>query len=167
MIISEQGKKRILRNKEKLEEKLKVKIHIQPSEIHLQGEELDVYIAEKVLEAIERNFPINVALLLLEENYLMEDINIKGGRKKDIEPIKARIIGQDGSTLRVLTELSDCYIQLYDNIVTIIGPSEKIKDAINAIKSLINGAKQANVYAYLEKARNRDIPSDLGLKFKR
>lgn len=164
MIISQEARPKILRIRKKLEEKLKVKILIHPVDIEFEGDQLDIYIAQKVIEAIERNFPINVAFLLIEENYIMEDINIKELSKKDIEVIRGRIIGQDGSTLRVLSELSECYIQLNDNFVSIIGPSEKLKDALNAIKSLIQGSKQANIYAYLEKAKRRDLPSDLGLK---
>ncbi len=42
--------------------------------------------------------------------------------------------------------------------------AERIKDAEHAVKSLISGAKQSKVYSYLEKARKRFHPEDLGLR---
>ena len=159
--------KKILRNKKLLESRLKVRIEIKGLSINLDGEEIDIYVAEKVLEAIERNFPVNTALLLIDENYVLEDIPIKDvTKKKNLEQIRARIIGTKGKTLKTISELSECYITLHENTVSIIGPAEKIKDAINAIESLIRGSKQSNVYKYLEKQRAKFLPEDLGLRKK-
>jgi len=156
--------RKISQNKGKLEKKLKVKIQIKGQNISLSGNEFDTYIAEKVFGAVERTFPIPTALLLTNEDYMLEDIPIKDITKKDVTTVKARIIGTKGKTLRTMQELSECNIVLHNNTVSILGPAEKIKDAENAVKSLIRGSKQSNVYKYLERQKKKLEIEDLGLK---
>jgi KH domain-containing protein len=163
-IFSSETIRKISKNKKLLEKKLKVKIEINDSEVNLKGKEIDVYVGEKVLEAIARNFSINTALLLLSEDYVLEDIPIRTvTKKKNLENIKARIIGTKGKTLKVLSELSNCNITLHNNTVSIIGRGEDVKEATVAIKRLILGSKQSNVYSYLERNRSRE-EENLGLK---
>ena len=160
--------KKILRSKKKIEDKAKVKINIKNSEVSLEGNEVNIYATEKVLEAMEKNFPVELALLLLEPEYILESLSIKDiTRKKTFERIRSRVIGQYGRTLQLLSELSDCHITLTNNIINIIGTSEKIKEATNAVKSLVQGSKQANVYSYLEKSRTKIKPEGLGLKYQK
>jgi len=156
--------KKILRNRKKLETKLKVKIQAKESRIELEGDELNTYIAEKVFDALDSNFSLNIALLLAEEEYLLEDIPIKRLTNKNLKTVRARIIGTKGKTLKLLSELSDCYLTLHDNTISIIGSAEKIKETENALKSLILGSKQSNVFKYLEKHRKKPIINDLGIK---
>ena len=102
---------------------------------------------------------------MTSEDYMLESISIKSiSKRKNISQIKARIIGTKGKTLKLLSELSECHIALHNNIVSIIGTFEKIKIAESAIKNLIKGSKQANVYFYLEKHKKNIIPEDLGIK---
>lgn len=160
--------KKIEVNKPFLEKKLKVKIEIFGRKIEIKGEEYNRYVAEKVIEAIDKNFSIGTALLLQNEEYVFEEINIKDyTRKKNISTVIARILGKKGRTIQLVGELSECELTLTDHSVNIIGPAEKIKDSQNAIISLIGGAKTSKVYAYLEKARKRKFEKDLGLKIKK
>lgn len=164
-IFSKETIKKILKNKKKLESKLKVKIEVKGSEILLSGKELDIYIGEKVLEAIDKDFAINTALLLIDGDYILEEINIKDvTKKRNLSPIKARIIGTKGKTLKIISEISGCHLCLHNNTISILGPAEKIKEAETAIKSLIRGSKQSNIYSYLERQRKKPSEEDLGLK---
>jgi len=159
--------KKILKDKKKIESKLNIRIKIDGSNIEISGDELGIYIAEKVIEALEKNFPVHIALLLSEENYMLENLQIKNiTNRKNLVTIRARIIGKEGKTIKLMSELSACYITLNDNVVSIIGSVEKIKEAENAIKGLILGSKQDNVYKYLEKSRKKFYDEDLGLKGK-
>lgn len=165
MLFQKQTIYKIARNKKKLENKLKVKINIIHHNIEIKGDEPNIYIGEKVLEAIDKNFSVNIALLLLKEEYVLEDIPIKNiTKRKDLSRIKARIIGTKGETLKILSELSDCHITLHNNTVSIIGQVEKIKEATRAIENLIRGSKQTNVYKYLERREQEEGMEDLGLK---
>jgi len=155
---------RIIKNRERLERELKVKIMNKDGEITIDGSPEDEYFTEKVITALDFGFPFSVALLIKTEDFMFETLNIKDyTRKKDLERVRARIIGTKGKTLRTLNELTKCYFELKDNRVGIIGEPEYIKNAQEGMISLIRGAKWANVYAFLEKHQVKPI-IDLGLK---
>lgn len=155
---------RILKNKKTLEKELNVKITNAGKEVSISGDSIDEYIAEKALDAINLGFPLSVALTIKDEDFTFEVINIKDyTKRKDMGAIKARIIGKDGKTLRTLNNLTDCNFEILNHEIGIIGDAENIEAARQAVISLIQGAKQANVYAYLEKHHPLPI-LDLGLK---
>ena len=155
---------RIVKNKGRLERVLKVKINNTGKEFSISGEAEDEYFAEKVLEALDLGFPFSTALLIREEENILERINIKDYTKRnDLASIRARIIGTRGKTLKALTELTKCHYEIKNNFVGIIGYPEYIKNAQDSVIRLIQGAKQANVYAFLEKHQIQ-APVDLGLK---
>ena len=155
---------RITKNRKKLEERLKVKIDNSGKEITITGNPEDEYIAVKVIEALDFGFPFSIALLIKEDDLLFEALNIKDHtRRKDLEVVRARIIGKKGKTLRTLTELTKCHFELKGNQLGILGDPEHIRYAQESAISLIRCAKQANVYAFLEKHQVKPV-FDLGLK---
>ena len=154
-IILSSCKSKIRKNKKMLEEKLNIKIDIKKDRIELSGGELDEFVAEKVFEALELGFSINSALLLVDEEYMFETINIKDLSRKNPQVIRGRIIGTHGKTIDNLEELSDCKIVLKNNTAGIIGRAEDIERAMQALTSLIKGSKQSNVYHYLERLRKK------------
>jgi RNA-binding protein PNO1 len=155
---------RITKNQDRLEKILKVKITNRGKEVFIEGLPENEYDAEKVIQALNFGFPFATALLIKEEEFLFEILNIKEHTKrKDLQAIRARIIGANGKTLKTLTELTKCNFEIKDNGVGIIGDVEDIENAQQAIISLIKGSKTANVYAYLEKHHPQPI-LDLGLK---
>ena len=163
MITSENIEK-IIKSKKKLERMLNVKITIEDGEISAEGNPENEYIADKVIEAINFGFRPSVALLIKRDDFLFEILNIKEfTRRKDFETIRARIIGKGGKTLRTLNNLTECFFEMRGNEVGIIGSPENIKNAQTSVISIIQGAKQANVYSYLEKHQIKPI-LDLGLK---
>jgi KH domain-containing protein len=150
--------------KNKLEKKLKVKLKIKGNKIEIFGETQDIYIAGRVLNALDRNFQPKIALLLIRDDYHLEDIPIKNcTNRKDLTPVKSRIIGKNAKTIKTLNRISRCHITLHNNTVSILGPAEDMKDTITAIKNLIQGSKHGNVYSYLERVNTKD-KQDLGLK---
>ncbi len=155
---------RILKSKKKLETDLNVSITNRGKEVSIKGDPQDEYIAEKVIDAINFGFPFQDALSIKKEELMFERINIKDHTKrKDLERIRARIIGKGGKTLKTLCTLTRCFFEIKDNEVGIIGPPEYIKNAQEAIISIIKGSKQTNVYSFLEKRQVKPI-IDLGLK---
>lgn len=162
-IFSEQFK-RIIRNKKKLEENLEIKITNRGKEISIEGSPEEEYYAEKVINALGFGFSFSTAILIKKGDFIFEILNIKDyTKRKDLERIRARIIGKGGKTLKVLHNLTECHFELNKNNVGIIGISEYIQNAEEAVISIIKGSKQTNVYHFLE--RNREKPVvDLGLK---
>ena len=166
ILVSEDSSK-VAKNKKRLERLLNVKIIIKGEEISVEGIAENEYIAEKVISAINFGFPVSVALLIKEEDFLFEILDIKKyTHRKDFKTIRARIIGKGGKTLKTLNNLTECFFELKDNDVGIIGSPELIKNAQDAIIFLIQGSKQANVYSYLEKHHVKPV-LDLGLKEKK
>jgi len=155
---------RILKAKKKLEKDLEIKIRNRGKEVFIEGDPESEYTSEKVIDAINFGFPFSAAIQIKEENFLFERINIKDHTKrKDLIVIRARIIGKGGKTLKTLSHLTECFFELKDNEVGIIGSAENIKNAEVALISIIKGAKQANVYSFLEKRKIKP-EYDLGLK---
>ena len=155
---------RILKNRKHLEEKLNVKITNKAREVFIEGEPEDEYIAEKVVEALNYGFEFKEAMLIKEEDFILEIIPIKQfTRRSDLTRIRARIIGKQGTTKKALTQLTKCFFQVKENEVAILGDPEYIYNAQEAIKSLIKGSKHSNVYKHLEKHQIKPVV-DLGLK---
>lgn len=144
----------VILNQKRLEKELKVEITNKGKLVFINGDGEKEYITLKVLEAINLDFSPERALLLKDEKIILQTIHIKDvTKRKDLQVIKSRIIGTRGKTLKNLCHLTDCLISLKDNKIGIIGEAECIKDAIQAITSLIKGSKQANVYARLEREK--------------
>lgn len=144
--------KELIKEKERLQDILKVSIAIRGKKIIIDGEPLDEFQAQTVIEAIGMGFSTKAALVLMEDEMLFEKISIKDyTRKKDLEPVRARLIGTHGKTKKTIEEISGCKIEIQGNNVGIIGPAETIQYAITGIANVVKGTKQGNVYHYLEK----------------
>lgn len=155
---------RVTKNRKKLEELLKVKITNRGKEVFIDGKSENEYLAEKVIDALNFGFPFSTAILIKTDDMVFEEIHIKDYTKRaNLKTIRARIIGTKGGTLKTLNQLTKCYFELKDNSVGIVGAPEHIENAQDAIISLIQGAKQSNVYCFLEKHKTEEI-TDLGLK---
>ena len=155
---------RIIKLKKRLEKELEVKIEVRGREITIDGPAEKEYIAEQVLDSIEMGFELNISLLLKNEDFRFEMINVKEyAKSNNLESVRARIIGKNRKSLDTIEQLTNSSIQLKDNQLGIIGPVETIGFAREALILLMKGTKHGNVYAYLEK--HRFIPIvDLGLK---
>ncbi len=155
---------RISKLRKRLEEKLNVKITNRGKEFYIEGKPEDEYIAQKIIEALNFGFPYPAAILIKEEDFIFEIINIKDHTKRyDKERIRGRIIGRGGKTLKTLASLTGSFFEIKDNQVAIISDPENMELSQQAIISLIKGSKTSNVYKALEKNRPKPI-WDLGLK---
>jgi len=149
-----QNLKEIIFHKTEIERELKVKINNQGRNIFIEGEAENEYLCLKVIEAINLGFSLEKALILKNDEYILHILNIKDAtRRKDLERIRARLIGSQGKTKENMENLSECEISVHDNKVGIIGEISCINEAILSLKLLIQGSKQGNVYARLEKKK--------------
>ncbi|HIH52616.1 hypothetical protein COT60_01350 [Candidatus Pacearchaeota archaeon CG09_land_8_20_14_0_10_30_9] len=158
---------RIIKNKKRLEKLLNIKITNNGREITFEGAPEEEFFATKVLDALEMGFSFSDATSIKENELEFDVINIKEFvRRGNLEKIRGRLIGKDGRVLKALSELTKCSLEMKGNEIGIIGDSENIKPAIDAIIQIIQGSKHANVYKGLEK-RKEDPLLDLGLKEKK
>lgn len=157
---------RITKNKKKLERELGVKITNRGKEVFIEGVADKEFVAQKVIEALDFGFPFSSALKITDEDCSFETISIKEYTKaKDLQRVRARIIGKKGKTIKTLCALTNCDLEIKENTLGIIGDAERIEGAIEALIAIIHGSKQGNVYARLEKSQPKPI-LDLGLKKK-
>ncbi len=157
---------RILKNKRRLEKKLNIRISNRGKEVQINGKPEDEYIAEKIIDALNFGFPFSVAISIKEEDLEFEILNIKDyTTRKDLERVRARLIGKGGKTLKTLCQLTKCSFEMKDNQIGIIGPPECIENAQESVISIVKGSKQSNVYSHLEKNQLKPV-IDLGLKDK-
>src|SRR3989344_8597782 len=155
--------KKIKNDLELLEKRLGVKISIkEPNQITIEGDSLKEYEAQIVLDAISFGYPVRTALLLKDEGMVFQKINIKDvTRRKDLETIKARIIGTQGRTKRTIENIANAELVVSGNDVGIICRAEEIDYIITALKNLIRGSKQSNVYNFLEKINDQKKKLDI------
>ena len=152
-----------------VESRLKVKIKFgKGGQIFILGEEFNAFLVDKILRAVDFGFDIEDAMLLRDDNFILEFVNMKEHtRRKNLEDVRARMIGTDGKAKRTIEELSGCVIAISGNQVGVIVNADHLDSVIQAIISLVQGAKHGNVFAYLEKqnAVRRSLDKDdLGLK---
>ena len=146
----------VLRNKRRIERTVKVKISYKGKNVFVEGKAEDEFLALEILSAISLGFSADSALLLSEEDMILQTVHIKEITKRhDLERVRGRVIGTQGRTLRTLSNLTNCRLSIKDNVVGIIGDAQEVKDAVDALTSLIQGSKQGNVYSRLEKQRKK------------
>ncbi len=156
---------RIVKNRKKLEEALKVKLTNDKSEVSIEGEAQNEYEAVKVIDALNMGFSFSDAISIKKNELEFGKINVKEYSRSSLERIKGRLIGKDGKVLKTLSTLTNCSLEVKGNEIGIIGNPDDMKTAIDSIIQIIQGSKHANVYKGLEKRKEEPIV-DWGLKEK-
>jgi len=155
---------RVIKNRQKLEILLNLKINNRGKEVTINGTPEDEYAGEQVLDALNQGFPFVEAISIKTENKVLEIVNIKDYTKKaNLERIRGRIIGKGGKALKTLSGLTDSAMELKENHVGIITAPENLERATEALIAIIKGAKHGAVYKELEKSMPKPI-YDLGLR---
>jgi len=146
----------IRKNLALLQKSLGVGLKLKGGVIDLTGKEENIYFAENVLAAMDVGFDVDVALLLADQEYSMDVINLRDvTRRKNLSEVRARIIGTKGKTKQLLETLSDSVIKLRGNTVYVIGTADYIDKTRTAIEKLIRGSKQGKVYAFVERSKKK------------
>ena len=152
----------------KIESNFKVKVNISPKKVVIKGDELNEFIVENILHAVDFGFDIADALLLKNEHFVLEFMSVKEHTKRgNLEEVRGRVIGTDGKAKRTIEELTGSALFIKGNTIGIIVDSDHLESCVQALSSLIHGAKHSNVFSYLER-KNTDLrkvdKGDLGLK---
>ena len=109
-----------------------------------------------IVKAIGRGFSPDNALLLINDDYRLEVVDIRdyvGKKLNHIIRLRSRIIGSNGKTRKLIEELSDTHISVYGNTVSIIGGSAQMAICRRAVDMLLSGSEHSSVYHFLEKNR--------------
>ena len=137
--------------------KTKLTIDSKEGDILIEGEDsINVFIASLIIKAIARGFNPDIALLLKNENFGLEIINItdfSGKSKKKLERLRGRVIGTRGKSRNTLEQITNTNISIYGKTVSIIGLIENIGIARESIEKLLRGSPHSNVYRFIEKQK--------------
>jgi len=132
-------------------------VAISPTE--LTEDPLSVWKARYIVKAIGRGFNPEVSIKLMDDETILEIINLPdyvGKSKKAILRQKARIIGKEGRTKDIITDMTGVDISIYGKTVAIIGDMEAIHIAKEAVEMILSGVRHKTVYSFLEK-KSRDM----------
>lgn len=135
--------------------------------ITVKGNELNEFLVEKVLHAVDFGFDIDDALLLLNEDFVLEFIEVKEHtRRKNLKDVRSRIIGREGRARQTIEKLTGAAIVISGNDVGVIVDADHLAMTIQGIESLISGSKHGNVFGFLERqgAKINKMDEDLGLR---
>jgi len=137
--------------------KTKLTIDSKEGDVLIQGDPIDVFTTTLIVKAIARGFNPDIALLLRNEKFALEIINItdfSGKSKKKLERLKGRVIGTRGKSRNTLENLTNTNISVYGKTVSIIGLIEDVSTSREAVEKLLQGAAHSNVYSFVEKQKS-------------
>jgi len=118
---------------------------------------LNVYTAQKIVNAINRGFNPAKAMKLMEENYDIEVFNlisILGKSEKHIKRVKGRIIGRNGEMRRAIERFAESFVSVYGKTVSVMAIYEDLQIARKAINMIIKGIPHHTVLKFLENKYN-------------
>ncbi len=148
-----------------LKKRFNLEFSLEGKKLSYSGDSLEEYEASMIIDAINFGFTAKKALLLTDTELQFKKINIKDfTRRKNLHEVIARVIGTQGKTKKTIEQLSECFLEISEREVGIIGEAEAVEKTTTAITSLIRGSKQANVYAFLENMNKVKKEEALGLK---
>lgn len=135
--------------------------------VTIKGAELNEFLVEQIIRAIDFGFDIDDALLLLSEEFVLEFIEVKENtRRKNLKDVRSRIIGREGRAKRTIEKLTGSAIVISDNRIGLIVDADHLSATVQGIESLISGSKHGNVFGFLERAGAKvgRGDEDLGLR---
>jgi ribosomal RNA assembly protein len=136
----------------KLEDSIKIKLSFDENSVIIEGEGLDLFQAKYIIKAIGRGFSPGKAFRLLNEEESLEVIELTEFNDKKLKIIKARLIGTNGKTWKMIENFSGCSVSVYGKTVSMIGKYEQMNIAREAVKMIIRGSKHSKVYSFLHQA---------------
>ncbi len=142
--------------KRKIEAAMHVKLLVDSKEgdVVIEGEDsLQVYETQAIVKAVARGFHPDRALLLQDERYSFDLINVQdyvGHSKKRVLRMKGRVIGREGKARKMVEDATDCSISVYGKTIGFIGRVEDVPVARQAMEMLLEGSPHGNVFKWLE-----------------
>lgn len=157
VLIGSEGK-----TKKEIEEQTKSSLQISTEgDVIITGKEaLLVYTAREIVRAVGRGFNPKIALDLLKTDYTLEIIDLKnivGKNKNTLERLKGRVIGTSGKSRAEIERLTNTHVSVYGKTIGIIGETDNVFLAREALAMLLEGAMHKTVYQFLERKKKERL----------
>jgi len=157
--------------KDGIESCLGVKIDIDAEDGNItienvSGDVLAEWKARDMIKAIGRGINPDRALCLKSDDYMLNIIDLTdlvGRSKKMLQRQKGRIIGRDGKTRELVSQISGASVSVYGKTVAIIGQADEVSLASNAIEMLALGKPHSVVYKVLQRKAGDLKKKNIGL----
>jgi len=96
--------------------------------------------ARDLIKLLSRSIPVAQAIKILNDEFYCDIIKIGGmvRNKERFVKRRQRLIGPDGASLKALELLTECYILVQGNTVSVMGPHKGIKQARMVILETMN-----------------------------
>jgi ribosomal RNA assembly protein len=121
-------------------------------EIDASKQGSDFYSSRTIIRAVGRGFSPETALLLLDDDMLLDVIPLEEYMDKgQFESKKARVIGKKGSIREELARKTECEISVYGKTISIIGNQINMPLCRKAIEMLLEGASHNSTFQFIEK----------------
>ncbi|MBI2667579.1 RNA-processing protein [Candidatus Woesearchaeota archaeon] len=141
--------------------KTSIKVDSENNIITLKSEDsLSIFNATPIIKAIARGFNPEIAQLLSEEDHILEIIDIKdysGNSKKKLIRLRSRCIGTSGKARQEIEQLTNTNISIYGKTISIIGRTDDVDIAKDAMESILLGAPHGKVYRKIQERKNKLI----------
>jgi ribosomal RNA assembly protein len=118
-----------------------------------------------VVRAIGRGFSPDHAIRLFQDDTYLDILDLTeyvGKAVKDLERVRARIIGTNGKTRRSIEESTGAEVSILGKTVALIGEMNEVAAAREAVEMLLNGAAHGTVYKFLERKHKELRLQDMG-----
>jgi len=111
-----------------------------------------------VVKAIGRGMAPDAAIRLLDDDHYFELVDLReyvGKRSNQQRRIRARIIGRQGKIRKLIEQLTQTQISIYNSTVVLVGEESGLLSARQAIEMLAGGSEHGSVIGFLERDRKQ------------
>ena len=123
-----------------------------------EGDAVNLDKAVNLVKAIARGFSPEKALLLLNDEYYFDLIDLReeiGKSPKALARVKSRVIGKQGKMREQIEAHTSCFVSVFGNTIALIGKIEEIETAKHALEMIIGGSQLTSVLKFLNKGTSR------------
>lgn len=141
--------------KRAIEKRTKTKINIsKEGDVRITSEEsYNVFITVPIIKAVGRGFNPTIAVLLARDNFHFEVIDMRNFSKDSkarLQRIRGRLIGTEGRAWKMIEQLTNTHLAVQGRTAAIIGHTEEVAIARQAVEKLLGGSPHSNVYLFIE-----------------
>lgn len=132
----------------------KISVDSETGEVIINSEDsVNNFVLTHIISAINLGHNPDNAMSLEDEHCVFDVIDVKTLIKDRhrLNIVLGRIIGKEGSTRKLIEEITKCSVSVKDHFVSIIGPYENTLLVHEALDMLIKGASHKSFYSYLER----------------